>query len=179
MTERTACARCGGCLPAKGKTGPRPTYCSVQCRSMASRDIVRSRKAAARSNLPESRPCVVCSASFAVEAGSPGRPKQFCSTKCYRWYRRHIARTIPRASRFVPLAQRQWIYERDGWVCQICMEPVARDAHYLSDWFPSLDHIVPRSQGGTHDPANLRTAHRWCNSVRGDLTYYSDADLAV
>lgn len=179
MAQRTACAHCGGRLPPKGRTGPLPTYCSVQCRSIAARDIARARRVEARSNLPECRPCVVCSVPFAVEVGSTGRPKQFCSTKCSRWYRRHITRTIPRASRFVSLAQRQEIYERDGWVCQICMEPVDRKAHYLSNWFPSLDHIVPRSRGGTHDPANLRTAHRWCNSVRGDLTYYSDADLAV
>ena len=63
--------------------------------------------------------------------------------------------------------------------CQICGERVDRHADPLSDWYPSLDHIVPRSHGGTDDADNLRTAHRWCNSVRGDLTYYTDADLAL
>jgi hypothetical protein len=33
---------------------------------------------------------------------------------------------------------------------------------------PTVDHIVPRSRGGTDDPANLRPLCVWCNSVRND-----------
>ena len=62
---------------------------------------------------------------------------------------------------------RQALYERDGWACSICGVPVDRDAHWNDDMAPSLDHIKPRSLGGTHDAENLRTAHRICNSVRG------------
>lgn len=61
------------------------------------------------------------------------------------------------------------IYSRDGWECQICFEPVQPGADYLSDWYPTLDHIVPqsRSEGPDHSFENLRTAHRYCNLVRG------------
>jgi 5-methylcytosine-specific restriction endonuclease McrA len=62
---------------------------------------------------------------------------------------------------------RQTLYERDGWSCAICELPVDREAHWNDDFAPSLDHIKPRSLGGTHDAENLRTAHRICNSVRG------------
>lgn len=31
----------------------------------------------------------------------------------------------------------------------------------------TVDHLVPRSQGGTHERGNLRAAHRSCNSRRG------------
>lgn len=61
------------------------------------------------------------------------------------------------------------IYERDNWTCLICGEPVDRDANVMyDDWAPSLDHITPRSKGGHDSDANLRCAHRWCNSVIGD-----------
>ena len=67
------------------------------------------------------------------------------------------------------------IYERDGYQCKLCNEPVDTTADpQRDDWAPTLDHIIPRSKGGTHDVSNLRTAHRWCNSVRGDR---DDADL--
>lgn len=66
------------------------------------------------------------------------------------------------------------VFERDGWLCQLCMEPVDRDAAPNGDRYPSLDHIVPQSKGGTHLASNLRTAHRWCNSVRGAEDYHSD-----
>lgn len=62
---------------------------------------------------------------------------------------------------------RHSLYERDAWSCAICETPVDRDAHWNDDMAPSLDHIRPRSLGGTHDAGNLRTAHRLCNSVRG------------
>jgi 5-methylcytosine-specific restriction endonuclease McrA len=58
------------------------------------------------------------------------------------------------------------IYERDAWTCRICDQPVdTSDPN--GDLAPSLDHVVPRSQGGTHDDDNLRCAHRACNSRRG------------
>lgn len=30
-----------------------------------------------------------------------------------------------------------------------------------------LDHVQPRADGGTDDPANLRPAHQTCNQTRG------------
>lgn len=32
---------------------------------------------------------------------------------------------------------------------------------------PSADHLVPRARGGSDDLANMRPAHRVCNSARG------------
>ena len=62
------------------------------------------------------------------------------------------------------------IYERDNWTCQLCENPVSKDLHYLDNWAPSLDHIIPQSHMliPDHSPSNLRLAHRWCNSARGD-----------
>ena len=111
--------------------------------------------------------CVVCGDQFL----SAGIQSRYCSRDC-----RMVAR--PR-SKWISGSNRIAIYLRDDWTCQICRERVDRHADPLSDWYPSLDHIVPRSHGGTDDADNLRTAHRWCNSVRGDLTYYTDADLAL
>lgn len=66
-------------------------------------------------------------------------------------------------------AMRQAIYERDSHACWLCGEAVDYTAHPShDDWAPTLDHILPRSKGGGHDASNLRTAHRWCNSVRSD-----------
>lgn len=31
----------------------------------------------------------------------------------------------------------------------------------------SLDHVVPLSQGGAHDPANVQLAHLTCNVRKG------------
>lgn len=77
-------------------------------------------------------------------------------------------------------ARRLRLYERDGYVCQICGAPVEVTADPCSgDWAPTLDHIVPRSRGGHDGDSNLRTAHRWCNSVLGDGRRWSEEVLRV
>ncbi|MFC7330808.1 MULTISPECIES: HNH endonuclease [Nocardiopsidaceae] len=78
-------------------------------------------------------------------------------------------------------ATRLAIYERDGWICQLCSEPVDPDLPYLDNWAASLDHIVCQAwtDEPDHSPENLRLAHRWCNSVRGDETYYETSVLAA
>lgn len=64
------------------------------------------------------------------------------------------------------------IYERDAWMCGICMEPVDRELMGTrSQWRPSLDHIVPHVRGGGVEPGNLRLAHVWCNTARGAGRY--------
>jgi len=64
---------------------------------------------------------------------------------------------------------RHALYERDDWTCQLCHEAIDRDAHWNTNYAPSLDHIVPQSHTlvPDHRPSNLRTAHRLCNSKRG------------
>lgn len=64
-------------------------------------------------------------------------------------------------------AGRLAIYNRDGWICQLCDEPVDAFAATNSRWDATLDHIVPSSKGGDDSPENLRLAHRRCNAVRG------------
>lgn len=70
-------------------------------------------------------------------------------------------------SYWIERAARLAIYERDNWTCHLCNEPVDFEAPCTSNRYPSLDHLVPRSKGGTDEPDNLRTCHRACNSRRG------------
>lgn len=70
------------------------------------------------------------------------------------------------------------IYILDGWICQICNEAIDQTAHHNTAWAPTLDHVIPRSHGGSDDPSNLRTAHRYCNSVRGNRSGLTIDELA-
>lgn len=65
--------------------------------------------------------------------------------------------------------EREAIYERDNYTCWLCNEPCNTQADkQRSAKAPTLDHIKPRSKGGTDDAGNLRTACRSCNSRRGN-----------
>lgn len=55
---------------------------------------------------------------------------------------------------------RNYVVLRDWYACRICGLPIAPDRHVI-------DHVLPRSLGGTNDPENLRLAHDYCNNIRG------------
>jgi 5-methylcytosine-specific restriction endonuclease McrA/transposase len=65
------------------------------------------------------------------------------------------------------------LYERDNGVCQICGEPCDwndKEWGNFGPTYPSIDHIVPRAQGGNHFWSNVQLAHCMCNSRKRDLS---------
>jgi len=56
---------------------------------------------------------------------------------------------------------RQQLVARDGLTCWRCGLPIVGET-------PTVDHVKPRSAGGTDDLANLRLAHHACNSSAQD-----------
>lgn len=60
------------------------------------------------------------------------------------------------------------VYERDGWSCGICDEPVDPTLAYPDPMSASLDHVTPLSLGGSHTRDNSRCAHLRCNIRRGN-----------
>jgi 5-methylcytosine-specific restriction endonuclease McrA len=87
--------------------------------------------------------------------------KRYCSVAC----RRAVARKRrgPRGYR----KHAALVYERDDFTCWICDEPVDLTVKAPHPRSATLDHIIPRSLGGTNDPDNLGTAHFICNCRRG------------
>lgn len=65
---------------------------------------------------------------------------------------------------------------RDGdrcWLCGLLLcfnVRVSKKIPAGSYIYITLDHVVPRSKGGTWDLTNLRLAHYQCNGLRGDKT---------
>lgn len=103
---------------------------------------------------------------------SPGSASRYCSLFCRAVVTGN--KNVENGS-WISRRGRLRIYNRDGWACQICGSELSADG--IGDLQPTLDHIVPRSKGGSHDPSNLRMACRRCNVLRGDLTWFSDEDV--
>ena len=137
-------AMCRACMRTRSLCGTRAGYQKRGCRCEACRDAVNTyqREYAAK---------------YRAEHG----------VSVYKASRKPGARG--RGGNFVSRQERLSIYERDGWTCQLCGEPVDQDAHPNSERAPSLDHIVCVSWLEHPDDSieNLRTAHRVCNSRRG------------
>lgn len=114
-----------------------------------------------------SGPCAWCGESFTGLASSAETAPRYCGRRCLGAAGRMAHRE--RHGRFdIPRRRRLAIYERDGWTCQLCQEPVDPDA--TDEWRATLDHIVPQSHQliPDHSDANLRLTHLWCNSIRQD-----------
>jgi hypothetical protein len=60
------------------------------------------------------------------------------------------------------------VIERDGTRCWLCTAPVEFNRPPKHPRSPSLDHVVPRSKGGTNALSNLKLAHLLCNTLRGN-----------
>ncbi|MEU2106485.1 HNH endonuclease signature motif containing protein [Nocardia sp. NPDC019255] len=60
------------------------------------------------------------------------------------------------------------MFESDGYRCHLCRrktDPTKVAPHPRS---PTIDHVIPLSKGGTHEPSNCRTACFHCNATKGD-----------
>jgi 5-methylcytosine-specific restriction endonuclease McrA len=123
--------------------------------------------------------CKQCSTEI-VASGKRGRRRVFCSLACQkRWWstrtptytesrreheqrRRAQIRSLP-TERFRDAE----VFERDGWVCGLCGEPVARNEIAPHPQSASLDHIIPLARGGHHTRENTQCAHFGCNARKG------------
>lgn len=108
--------------------------------------------------------CVHCGSDFVASRGG-----RYCSGRCRvnaAWRRRYERR----GEFTIAPRDRRAIYERDGWVCQLCFEPVDPAVPTQDRMGATLDHIECQSWVliPDHSPSNLRLAHRVCNSLRGD-----------
>lgn len=58
--------------------------------------------------------------------------------------------------------------------CWWCGHDIDRTLPATDAWSWTLDHALPLSRGGSLlDPANARSAHRRCNSARGNRMEYA------
>jgi hypothetical protein len=101
------------------------------------------------------------------------RRSTYCSRDCFEAHRykadwkNQANRRARMVEALVESFDRIEIFERDGWVCQICDAPVDPDAPQHSYSVPSIDHIIPIARGGEHSRANVQTACLGCNVRKG------------
>ena len=68
------------------------------------------------------------------------------------------------------------LYDKSSGICSICGNMCdyndykeTEDGYFIAgDNYPSIDHIVPVTKGGTHTWNNIQLAHRKCNSIKSD-----------
>lgn len=128
----------------------RKSVCSAKCQNIR------------RERQRQTPGCGACGGRMSYKAATGKATCRSCRTATRRTDPMVGSGWILRQTRFA-------IYERDAWTCWLCEELVDSDLIGTRDpWRPSLDHVIPRCDGGSDHESNLKIAHMWCNSVRGD-----------
>lgn len=69
---------------------------------------------------------------------------------------------------------RLMVFERDGWICNLCKLPIDSTLRLPDPMAATLDHVIPITLGGEHTYRNIKAAHAQCNFSKG-----CDPDLSV
>jgi hypothetical protein len=104
-----------------------------------------------------------CTEAHGKKLWNREHPEEWNDRRRDNYHRRRATQHQAATGRPVRLSE---IRERDGHRCHICREPVP-SAPYPHPLSASLDHVVPLSRGGIHDPDNVRLAHLKCNVEKG------------
>jgi len=114
--------------------------------------------------------CRTCGQHITPMAQDMDQRRTYCSVACrdraHRRRERERRRSVERGAYVSPVVPTE-VFNRDGWRCMICRKPLKRGAAVPHPLAPTIDHIVPLADGGTHEPANVQAAHFLCNSTKG------------
>lgn len=58
--------------------------------------------------------------------------------------------------------------DRDGWTCHLCLKSVNPRLSGMHSRGPTVDHLIPISDGGVDELINVALAHRQCNIKRSN-----------
>lgn len=166
---------CKVCLELQSKR-----VCSDECAILLNRyrtrvyskSVVGTERSRAHTNTPVEKQCPECSIWFTVRTRI--RKRRFCSRICSdrenKRDNQRLRRVRLKAKGPVKLTRIKGkeIAERDQWICQLCLKQVLPKYKYPHPMSASIDHIIPVSKGGGHEPINVQLAHFICNSTRGD-----------
>lgn len=163
-----ACRDCGRAFPHRQSTAP------ARCRECRQRLSELGRQVRAmHSQFARTFICKQCG-----ELSEDSRRRTYCSDACsvkanigkvMGLYRAaYEAVDVPKAMmwRFQLVA---YLADRDGTRCEICsghIDTTLPSGPRGNEMGPSVDHVIPRSQGGSDDLANLRLTHWKCNRER-------------
>lgn len=181
------CKECGAKFTTNQK---QQTYCSRKCSERSEAKRQKERATIARLENWKANPlvCKQCGVYFVKKDGK----QKYCSRECRcRWNNENKSRellakrdlkryhTMMGNGHYDRSISVKSLVERAGLKCGICGEFTDMGDHYFKNGtfiagenYPSVDHILPISKGGTHTWDNVQLAHRRCNTKKKDKLSY-------
>jgi hypothetical protein len=109
-------------------------------------------------------PCGTYIGRYTTATGGPRCAECKAQTRRDTNRRKNLKRRSKRGTGRFTLAE---LGERDGWRCHLCGKRVNPKLSGIHPKGPTVDHLVPVSEGGVDELSNVALAHHLCNSTRG------------
>lgn len=161
------CADCGRPVQSGDRDAKRPARCRpcAQAKPSANTRGKLRKDGKPRGSGPQIWSCERCGDDWERES-CRGQVPRWCP-KC-----RHMAGFERRRARiagaFVADVNRTRVFEADGWRCHLCGMLIDRSQKAPDRMSASIDHVIPLSRGGKHEPSNCRAAHLGCNAKKSN-----------
>ncbi|WP_312093771.1 HNH endonuclease [Niallia sp.] len=142
-------------------------YCSKNCSYEHQKEVLRQKKDLKKSQ--HQKKCKECGKHFV----SNRMRATFCSKVCSNKYENR-RRELIRRKRIMANGRVDWsisierLLKRDGSICYLCHKSFDLYTDTNDDYYPSIEHVIPISKGGTHTWDNVKLAHRKCNTLKRD-----------
>ena len=112
---------------------------------------------------------------------------KYCSTECRNKHKNRV-KEIKRRHKLKENGKINWnitlhkLIKRDNNTCHICGSKCNSEDYIIDDEnnfivgpdYPSIDHVIPVSKGGTHTWDNVKLAHMSCNTIKSNDVVYED-----
>ena len=131
-------------------------YCNDSCKSNA--QFIRYKKNYIKKTLEIKKVCIICNKEFLTNR----KQALTCNIICRKEYCKQQSLKYHRVTGH--LALRFKILKRDNFTCQYCGRKPIQDNTKLM-----VDHIIPKSKGGTDEESNLKTSCEACNLGKYDV----------
>jgi 5-methylcytosine-specific restriction endonuclease McrA len=127
--------------------------------------------------------CVECGTRFISS-----REQMYCDIRCMH-KAQDRKKDVRKRSRIITNGEVDWsisiskLIKRDNNTCHICNSKCDRNDFVMDNRgsfitgrkYPSVDHVIPVSKGGTHTWNNVKLAHCYCNAVKSDNVFQKEA----
>jgi hypothetical protein len=154
-----SCLECGAVFIPVARHQAR---CSDACRAAKARR--KHHEAIARRPVAR-KVCRYCGGEFWRKKE---RHAIYCGAACCKKANRDRRRDMERGAETVEVVPLPALVRRDKGICHICLAAVRLDVDLMHAMAPTRDHILPVTKGGKTEWANIKLAHRGCNSRRGN-----------
>ena len=118
--------------------------------------------------------CPVCGNEFKKKNKKQRYCSPGCSRKANKTTSNHIRRIRKENQTIDKDITLEGLYRRDSGFCYICGMKCSFEDYIVrggrkvvGDWYPTIDHITPLCNGGSHSWSNVKLAHKRCNEVKG------------